>query len=129
MMNNQFWGSIPTELGMVTVLDEIFMSGNLLTGTIPTQLEALTNIGKKDTVSCLVFLVLYARRCSTNTFSFGFIRICRLPSPPSEWLTLYSNDLTGTMPTGLCNLRDMRQIVMLEVDCNELECECCSNCK
>ena len=63
MMNNQFEGNIPTELGMVTVLDEIFMSGNLLTGTIPTQLEALTNIGKTDTFSCLVFLVLYERRC------------------------------------------------------------------
>lgn len=37
-------GPIPTALGAITSLENIFMGTNLLTGTIPTQLAQLVNL-------------------------------------------------------------------------------------
>ena len=45
-MNNRLDGSIPIELSNLINLEELFLSGNFLNGSIPTILgDTLTNIG------------------------------------------------------------------------------------
>jgi len=50
-------------------------------------------------------------------------------------LLLEGNDLTGTMPESVCALRQNDNLTgssqaldLLSVDCDEVECECCTNC-
>merc|ERR1712238_421061 len=39
--NNDFTGTIPSEIGVLTDLNSLHLSNNLLTGSIPSEVEAL----------------------------------------------------------------------------------------
>ena len=43
---NDFTGTIPTELGNLTSLEDLWLNDNKLTGTIPTQLAQLMELEK-----------------------------------------------------------------------------------
>mmetsp|Transcript_18689 Transcript_18689/g.28427 ORF Transcript_18689/g.28427 Transcript_18689/m.28427 type:complete len:561 (+) Transcript_18689:402-2084(+) len=44
--NNNLWGTISTEFGLLTTLEQLFLSQNYLNGTIPTELGLLTRLSK-----------------------------------------------------------------------------------
>ena len=44
LYDNQLTGTLPTELGKLTKLEELYLHNNQLTGTIPTQLGNLANL-------------------------------------------------------------------------------------
>jgi hypothetical protein len=45
LTNGGFVGSIPTELGQLSNLKLLFLSQNTLTGTIPTEIARLEQLG------------------------------------------------------------------------------------
>ena len=77
--NNGLSGSIPSELGDLTNLGTLGLQGNSLTGNIPTELGNLTNL---------------------------------------TWLSLDSNQLSGPIPTELGNLTNLGT---LELGSNQLD--------
>ena len=100
LSDNNLSGPIPTELGAMSALEELWISNNnKITGTIPIELGELTNLN-----------ILYMQDTS----------------------------LEGTMPTEICLLRDTTtiqsssgfetQLQNLGVDCQEVECCCCTTC-
>lgn len=46
-----------------------------------------------------------------------------------EMLKLHGNDLTGTVPSKVCDLRLNKDLAVFSVDCEtELNCTCCTQC-
>jgi len=43
-------------------------------------------------------------------------------------LYLYDNQLTGTMPSEICALRDAGTLIILAADCTNITCPCCTQC-
>jgi hypothetical protein len=85
-------GSIPTEIGILRSLTELYLNGNSFAGTLPTQLGVLTALSK---------LVI-----SSNFFS-GTVpnEIYRLSQ--LTWLSLAHNSLSGSVSTLVGNLRNL----------------------
>lgn len=53
----------------------------------------------------------------------------------TEILTLHGNNLTGTMPQSICDLRTNHKLRVLMADCDvsdgkppKVECDCCTHC-
>ena len=102
LFGNSITGVIPPELGQLTALEICALAENSLTGTIPPELGQLTN--------------LQALGLNENTLS-GSI-------PPElgqlrklEWLQLYANQLSGPIPPELGQLAQLKYLVL---DWNEL---------
>ncbi len=93
--SNQLTGSIPTELGNLSNLDDLLLSFNQLTGSIPTELENLSN---------LIRLLLHSNQL-TGSIPTGLGNLSNL-----EDLWLYSNQLTGSIPTELGNLSNLEDL-------------------
>mmetsp|Transcript_6321 Transcript_6321/g.11251 ORF Transcript_6321/g.11251 Transcript_6321/m.11251 type:complete len:122 (-) Transcript_6321:678-1043(-) len=95
----------------ILLVELLHLGWNQLTGTIPYQLCALTE---------LEVLILYTNKLVGDIpYEFGDLKSL-------VQFQLQMNKLGGTMPTAVCHLRDV-QLVDLTVDC-ELECDCCSRC-
>ena len=95
--DNQLRGTIPAELGNFTELKVMWLSGNQLTGAIP---PALGNLSKLET------LALH------NNQLTGAIPPELGNIPELRWLQLYRNQLTGTIPSELGNLSELRELVL-----------------
>jgi hypothetical protein len=90
--NNQLTGSIPTELGNLTNLEELWLSYNQLTGSIPSELGNLGN---------LTLLNLNSNQLTGSIpTELGNLR----------YLWLNNNQLTGSIPTELGNLSNLRYL-------------------
>jgi hypothetical protein len=92
-------GSIPSELGYLTLLESIDLGGNQLSGSIPKQ------IGNWSQVDVLDF--------SNNLLSEELPSEIGLLSVLTE-LNLESNDLTGSLPTAIGRLTKMRSLFLGE---------------
>eukprot|EP00526_Cylindrotheca_closterium_P027429 CAMPEP_0113620744 /NCGR_PEP_ID=MMETSP0017_2-20120614/10578_1 /TAXON_ID=2856 /ORGANISM="Cylindrotheca closterium" /LENGTH=55 /DNA_ID=CAMNT_0000530429 /DNA_START=21 /DNA_END=184 /DNA_ORIENTATION=- /assembly_acc=CAM_ASM_000147 len=44
LQNNQFSGSIPTEIGLLSNIEDLDLSGNNLTGSIPSEIALMPNL-------------------------------------------------------------------------------------
>ena len=97
---NNLTGSIPRELGSLTSLESLWLSGNRLSGSIPHELGALAN---------LVWM-----RLDRNSLSgpvppeLGNLAIS--PTRQLETLSLYGNALTGPIPPELGNLANLERL-------------------
>ena len=97
LTSNNLSGSIPSELGSLLSLSELFASGNQLTGSIPATIGNLTN--------------LLSLRLSNNQFT---------GSIPSELgnlvnlsdLYLSGNQLMGSIPSELGNISNLRDFTV-----------------
>jgi len=85
-------GSIPTQLGSLMNLRELYLSGNKLTGNIPASLGSLTNLYK---------LTLSGNHL-TGDIPTSFGSLTNL-----QYLYLSSNQLTGSIPATLTNLTSL----------------------
>uniref|UniRef100_A0A7S1GRL3 Uncharacterized protein n=2 Tax=Cyclophora tenuis TaxID=216820 RepID=A0A7S1GRL3_CYCTE len=108
MSNNEFKGSIPTEMGNMISMVSLHLESNEFGGFIPSELGLLTN--------------LRSLKLANNTLS-GTIPIS-LSSLKLASLSLHSNQLEGSVPFGLCTLSDRSKLNRLAVGCG-VTCGCC----
>ena len=99
---NQLTGPIPTELGQLSQLRRLSLGGNQLTGPIPTELGQLSQLE----------LLHLGSNQLTSEIPAELGRRSQL-----KWLHLDDNQLTGPIPTELGQLSDLRQ---LHLDDNQL---------
>ncbi len=97
LSENELNGTIPSELGSLTYLEELNLSQNQLSGTIPSELGNLTN---------LTALSLFSNRLSGGIPS----ELGNLSN--LELLALFENNLRGTIPTELAELDNLRWLML-----------------
>ena len=97
LKNNQLTGTIPSQLGNLANLQELWLQDNQLTGTIPTELGNLTNLTGLDV---------------SNNQLTGNIPpdLGNLANLKTLWL--HRNQLTGVIPAQLGNLANLRQLLL-----------------
>ena len=95
LSGNQLTGSIPSKLEKLTSLTQLYLNNNQLTGTIPSELEKLTSLTQ-----------LYLN----NNQLTGSIpsALGKLTSLDRLWL--YVNQLTGPIPSELGNLTNLTNL-------------------
>lgn len=111
---NGFFGSVHTEIGLMTNLQELHLFGNYFGGALPTELANLKKLEKLD---------VYANALEG-----------KIPSQLGELkrlkeLDVHDNFLVGRMPTEVCD----RNLKFLVADCldgahKEIACSCCTIC-
>ena len=102
LSGNNLSGPIPTEIGNLSNLEDLWLSGNSLSGSIPTEIGNLSN---------LEYLWL-----SGNSLSGSIpTEIGNLSNLEDLWL--YENSLSGSIPTEIGNLSNLKSI---ELDENSL---------
>ena len=107
-------GKIPTELGLLTLVNELSLYGMQMTGTIPTELGLLS--------SSITGLFLHENYLEGNIPS----ELGLLTNLESLWMHQLS--LTGTVPAELCTLFDEGRLRTLAVDCLKVSCRCGCSC-
>mmetsp|Transcript_39645 Transcript_39645/g.75870 ORF Transcript_39645/g.75870 Transcript_39645/m.75870 type:complete len:260 (+) Transcript_39645:115-894(+) len=96
MVNNQYTGSVPTELGALTRLTTFHFGDNQLTGTLPTELLSLTQ---------LRWMGFYNNNLTGTVMSeLGILTSLTR-------LNLHYNQLTGTLPSELLALTSVDLLV------------------
>lgn len=114
LAENQLTGTLPEWLGdLKNLRDGLDLSSNKFTGPIP---ERLADIDGRIRV-----LLLDHNRLSGQVPA-TFVKLSSL-----NQLRLDNNDLTGTMPVDVCRVFN-KTLPAVYVDCDELECPCCSFC-
>lgn len=119
--DNQLAGTIPSQLGSLTNLRELWFSDNQLTGSIPAQLGNLGNLAALDladnqltgfiptqlgSLGNLEGLLLYGNQL-TGTIPTELGNLASL-----GYLNLHSNQLTGSIPTPLGGLANLRELLL-----------------
>ena len=92
LKNNQLTGTIPTELGNCFRMSDLHLHNNQLTGSIPTELGTINGLAK----------------LSLERNKFSGVKV------PSQICALTNNDLSS-----------------LSADCNDpiiVSCDCCDKC-
>ncbi len=96
---NGLAGSMPTELGNLTALRTLTLSGSSLSGPIPSELGRLANLEKLS--------LIVNRLSGTIPPELGNLHKLRL-------LTLSANQLTGTIPPQLGRLANLEKLVLAD---------------
>jgi len=116
-------GSLPAEIGELSLLEQIVLSVNAITGDIPSQLWGLPflyilNLGDNQLTGTLSSFLwdlpfleyLYVNKNNlTGTLS-------ELPSsvPPLKHIWLQENWLTGSLPRSLSKLVDLKMLIVYD---------------
>ena len=102
LFGNHLTSTIPTELGLLSNLEYLDLSSNQLIGTIPTSLGGLSLLSKSQS---LLFQV-------EDTVSSLWVLICACISSLiiTGGLYLLANNLTGTIPTELGLLSNLEYL-------------------
>jgi hypothetical protein len=114
---NKLYGTIPSELGLLTNLGDLSLGINLLTGTIPSELGSLQN---------LTYLNLSSNFLNGTVAS----QLGNLVNLNVLWF--HSNDLTGNLDPIFCT--GSRQVFNepngFVSDCTipQIQCSCCTIC-
>jgi len=111
--DNNLGGTIPSELGELSLLGRLRLSSNLLVGAVPSELGRLTNLE-----------VLSLDRNELQ----GTIPTDLGNLPKLDTLGLERNRFKGEISSEICELKRNKALDLLTVDCNEVSCGCCSNC-
>lgn len=114
IMKNHFIGTIPDSIFKMDQLLQLKAMYNKLTGTLSPKFGDLTN---------LRVLHLNGNKLE-GTVPLEMGNLTKLTS-----LQLSNNDLNGTMPESVCLLRDNYKLATLSIDCEELDCDCCTLCE
>ena len=103
LWNNNLSGTIPIEIGDLSLLEYLDLGYNQLIGTIPSQLGNLTSLVSLD--------LLINQLTGTIPLEIGYLTIL-------EYLNLGNNQLTGNIPTEIGNLTQLSQLYLSS---NQLE--------
>ncbi len=99
LINNGLVGTIPSELGTLSVVNRLQLNSNQLNGTIPSELGSLQN---------LVRLALFQNNLSGEIpSSLGDLSNLDL-------LLLYDNQLEGSLPPELGNLNNLSRLALYQ---------------
>lgn len=127
LANNRLAGTIPTCLTSSSSLQRLLLRNNLLTGTLPrllgnSELVTLDVSHNRLTggVGKLIPDKLQKLHLNDNGFT-GKIPTWQQQPGDLTALTLTGNQLTGMIP--FCGITE------LTADCDEVFCDCCSNCQ
>jgi len=117
MGNNFITGSIPSEmLTNWSSIKTIGLENNLMTGTLPEiVLSSSTSTLEKISIEKNLFT-------GTIPISYGNYMI-KLSS-----FSLQENGITGIMPSNLCPISNINVMEDIKADCNEIICDCCTEC-
>ena len=111
LTKNRLTGTIPSSLGNVTSLNDVYLNKNFLTGSIPAPIYGLVNLSECSMIMIDVISRLY---CSSYTISFTFWykpayllindnfltgSLTNFVSPKLTYLDMSNNDLGGTIPS------------------------------
>lgn len=113
---NDITRTIPTQVGHLTSLASMSVTNASLTGTIPTEFAILPLLNR---------LWLYGNELN-GTVPEALENITKL-----EILEIQDNKLTGTMPSGICDTirKSEYENKALVADCEEVKCnDCCTKC-
>ena len=113
---NDITRTIPTQVGELTSLASISITNASLTGTIPTELAILPLINR---------IWLYGNEL-TGTVPQELANITKL-----EILEIQDNNIKGTMPSKVCDIIRASEYEnkALVADCDEVKCDdCCTKC-
>ncbi|XP_043817425.1 MDIS1-interacting receptor like kinase 2 isoform X2 [Manihot esculenta] len=98
LINLGLRGNIPSEIGMLSTLSELYLSRNNFTGLIPTSMTKLENLS---------ILYLWANKLSGSIPSeIGFLKSLKE-------LDLSINNLTGAIPSSIGHLRNLSRLGLL----------------
>ena len=122
-------GSVPIELGLLTQLRQLVLRSNLLSGSIPSELALLTQLTKLN--------LSFNELAGSLPSELGLLSQLRQ-------LFLRSNLLTGSLPSELGLLTQFTTLNLAQnqltgslppslcstvdviaIDCNEISCQCC----
>ena len=92
LSNNQLTGEIPSEIGNLTNLTDLYLYSNQLSGSIPPEIGNLTNLTK---------LYLNGNQLTGSIPP----EIGSLTNLTELWL--YNNQLTGIIPETICELTNL----------------------
>jgi len=140
LSNYGLFGSLPAEIGFLTMLTDLQLYQNTITGSIPTEVGLL---------SSLRYLMLFSNALSwTLPTEIGFLtglEDLRLEhngltgTIPTEFgslssldeLYVYGNEFEGVMPSSVCALTS-QNLDYLYADCEgsppPITCSCCDSC-
>jgi hypothetical protein len=135
---NNYTGTIPADLGLLTALQFLNLGVNSLTGTSPESIGQWTLLTYFDVESNALTGTLPESIGQWTLLTFFVANNNSLtgtvPASISSWRQILgayfrSNELTGTMPFGICNNIDQAAGDQLWADCwNEINCTCCNQC-
>jgi len=89
LARNQFSGSIPSQLGMLTIWREMYLDQNQLTGALPTEMGLLTN--------------LIALSVADNQLSGSIPSQLEVLIPRLSCFDAQNSNLVGAVPQPKCN--------------------------
>jgi Leucine-rich repeat (LRR) protein len=135
---NQFDGTIPPQIGQLTLLQELYLHVNKLEGTIPNAFEYLegleilklhdNKLGSLESCKKLIELVVQNNDL-TGTVPTELGKLSALTR-----LTVEENQLSGSMPSEVCALGESNVLdLYVDADCakdppGRIECDCCEQC-
>ena len=156
MFGTNLRGTLPWELVLLTNLEFVIMDDNRLSGTIPSRINELTRlrvfwVDSNDLTGPLP--PSFASSISNiglsgNAFTGTIPGNWATEMPNLQYLTLFTNALTGTIPSGLGLLPlsyftfsgntltgsvdqsfcHRSEWPILTADCDEVDCPCCATC-
>ena len=106
-------GTIPTEIGSVSSLGSISLSGCSFKGPLPSELGALTDMQQ----------MWFFSNQLTGTIPSGISQMKYLLNFQTE-----DNLLNGTMPAAICTNINQDSL-FLATDCANVTCSCCDCCQ
>lgn len=131
-------GNLPVDLGLLTALTSFDVGRNSLSGSIPTEYSFAWSklkeffVGDNDFTgmvpspsqwSDLEIFDIHANQFSTGVDSLVW------PTTSLRTVYLYNNTLNGDLRNSLCQeVDEMTELSRLVADCDELLCDCCTDC-
>ena len=113
-MNTGLFGTLPTEIGSLTLLESFNLYGCGLSGTIPKEFGNMTNIKN----------LWLSNNLLTGTIPTTLGNLANL-----SVLEVQGNALTGEMPSEVCALDNFAsELHYIQADCQEITCSCCEFC-
>jgi Leucine-rich repeat (LRR) protein len=98
MQNNQLTGSIPSSIGSLSNLADLYLYSNQLTGSIPSSIGSLSNLAD---------LYLYSNQL-TGSIPSSIRSLSKL-----IYLDLNTNQLTGSIPSSIGSLSNLVELYLL----------------
>mmetsp|Transcript_2698 Transcript_2698/g.6063 ORF Transcript_2698/g.6063 Transcript_2698/m.6063 type:complete len:148 (+) Transcript_2698:414-857(+) len=137
LLDNQLSGHVPPEMfESLRRISQLYMSGNALTGPIPTTVGLMTTLTLFDVKdnqfnSSIPEEIGDCSRLATaelqNNLLTGVLPSTLGSLERLETFRVENNSITGTVPPSVCDLAN-NSALAIYADCEEVACPCCTGC-